>query len=63
MCSTGGPTDIDLEMDEVESEKYKCYDCGGYFKGAGKKPVCPLCDSEKYTHGKYEYNKKVLTIR
>lgn len=47
MCSAGGPPDIDMNMDEVKFEKYKCNDCGGDFKGAGKKAVCPLCGSEK----------------
>jgi len=45
MCSVGGPPDFDF--DPIEAEKYKCKSCGGEFKGIGKHPACPVCDSDK----------------
>lgn len=47
MCSVGGPPDIDLDLGEVKFEKFKCKDCGGDFKAAGKSPTCPKCGSEQ----------------
>ncbi len=47
MCSAGGPPDFDLDSGELKFEKYKCKECHGDFRGAGKKPVCPVCGSEK----------------
>jgi rubrerythrin len=45
MCSVGGPPDFDF--DQVYAEKYKCKSCGSEFKGIGKDPACPVCDSDK----------------
>ena len=45
MCSTGGPVDIELD-DRVRGKDYKCKECGQKFKGVGKRPMCPSCQSE-----------------
>ena len=46
MCSVGGPTDIDLPEDRVVAKDYRCKECGERFKGIGKHPMCPSCQSE-----------------
>ena len=39
--------DIDIPPDRVVKGKdYRCNDCGEQFKGLGKKPICPSCQSE-----------------
>ncbi len=45
MCSVGGPMDIEFS-ERVKGKDYKCNDCGEKFKGLGKKPVCPSCQSD-----------------
>jgi rubrerythrin len=45
MCSGGGMA-MDVDLDEVKFNKYKCKDCDSTFKGAGKKPTCPSCGCE-----------------
>lgn len=47
MCSAGCPQDFDRDSGELKFVKYKCKECHGDFRGAGKKPVCPVCGSEK----------------
>ena len=38
---------MDVEFEEkVKGKKYRCNDCGESFKGIGKHPVCPTCQSE-----------------
>lgn len=45
MCTVGGP--VDIEFDErVKGENYRCKECGERFKGLGKRPMCPSCQSE-----------------
>jgi rubrerythrin len=45
MCTVGGPPDVgDLES-SLESKEYKCRDCGNSFKGIGRRPMCPSCQS------------------
>jgi predicted Zn-ribbon and HTH transcriptional regulator len=34
-------------LDAEEEEMYRCNNCGREFKGKGKKPLCPECQSEK----------------
>jgi DNA-directed RNA polymerase subunit RPC12/RpoP len=46
MCSVGGG-DFNLEVEELELERYKCKDCGNKFEGMGEEVVCPSCQSEK----------------
>jgi len=45
MCSVGGG-DFNLEIEEIELERYKCNDCGNKFGGMGDKVICPSCHSE-----------------
>jgi predicted Zn-ribbon and HTH transcriptional regulator len=45
MCSVGGG-DFNLEVEELELERYKCKDCGNKFEGMGDSAVCPSCQSE-----------------
>ena len=45
MCSVGGPMDVDYK-ERVKGKDYKCRSCGEKFKGVGKHPVCPSCQSE-----------------
>ena len=45
MCSVGGPIDIDLE-ERLKPKNCQCNDCGGTFKGIGKKLRCPTCGSD-----------------
>lgn len=45
MCTVGGP--VDIEFDErVKGKNYRCKECGEGFKGLGKRPMCPSCQSE-----------------
>jgi rubrerythrin len=46
MCSVGGPTDIDIPPDRVKGKDYRCNECGERFKGIGRRPICPSCQSE-----------------
>jgi Zn finger protein HypA/HybF involved in hydrogenase expression len=46
MCTVGGPVDIDIPPDRVKGKNYKCRECGEKFKGVGKRPMCPSCQSE-----------------
>jgi len=46
MCTVGGPMDIEIPEDRVRSKDCKCGDCGNRFKGIGKKPICPSCQSD-----------------
>ncbi|MBN1167871.1 MAG: hypothetical protein JXA44_12200 [Methanospirillaceae archaeon] len=45
MCSVGGPVDVDIE-DRIKTKNCQCKDCGGSFKGIGKKIRCPTCGSD-----------------
>ncbi|MCC7566408.1 MAG: hydrogenase maturation nickel metallochaperone HypA [Methanomicrobiaceae archaeon] len=45
MCTVGGP--VDVEYDEgIKGKNYRCNECGEKFKGIGKRPTCPSCQSE-----------------
>jgi DNA-directed RNA polymerase subunit RPC12/RpoP len=44
MCSVGGPMEISYE-ERAKGIDYKCNSCGEHFKGIGKKPMCPNCQS------------------
>lgn len=46
MCTVGGPVDMDLPPERVKGKDYRCNECGEKFKGIGKRPVCPCCQSE-----------------
>jgi len=46
MCTIGGPMDMEIPGDRVQSKDCKCGDCGNRFKGIGKKPICPSCQSD-----------------
>jgi rubrerythrin len=46
MCTVGGPVDIDIPPDRVQGKDYRCKECGERFKGIGKKPICPSCQSD-----------------
>jgi len=46
MCTVGGPMDVDMPEDRVKTKNYKCRECGEHFKGVGRKPMCPSCQSE-----------------
>ncbi|WP_440949615.1 hypothetical protein [Methanosphaerula subterraneus] len=46
MCTVGGPMDVEYE-ERVKGKDYKCRECGTRFKGLGKKPMCPSCQSEE----------------
>jgi len=46
MCTVGGPVDIDLPPERVQGKDYRCNECGERFKGLGKKPICPSCQSD-----------------
>jgi rubrerythrin len=45
MCSVGGPMDVDYK-ERVKGKDYKCRSCGEKFKGVGKHPICPSCQSD-----------------
>jgi predicted Zn-ribbon and HTH transcriptional regulator len=45
VCSVGGPMDIDYK-ERVKGKDYKCRSCGEKFKGVGKHPICPSCQSD-----------------
>ena len=45
MCSVGGPMDVDYK-ERVKGKDYKCGSCGEKFKGVGKHPICPSCQSD-----------------
>lgn len=45
MCTVGGPMDIEVP-ERVKGKDYRCNDCGEQFKGLGKNPVCPSCQSD-----------------
>jgi rubrerythrin len=30
----------------VQGKEYRCNDCGERFKGVGRKPICPSCQSD-----------------
>lgn len=38
--------DIDIPSERVKGEEYRCKDCGERFKGIGKNPICPSCQSD-----------------
>jgi predicted Zn-ribbon and HTH transcriptional regulator len=45
MCSGAGPMNIDV--DEIRWNKYRCEDCGkGYKRTVRKCSICPDCKSE-----------------
>lgn len=46
MCTVGGPMEIDEPEDRVKTKNYRCRECGETFKGIGKRPMCPSCQSE-----------------
>ena len=46
MCS-GGEFNIDVDLESVKYNRYKCKDCDNTFKGAGKRPICPSCGCEE----------------
>jgi rubrerythrin len=38
---------MDVEFTErIKGTDYRCRDCGERFKGIGKKPICPSCQSD-----------------
>jgi rubrerythrin len=45
MCSVGGPMDVEF-TERIKGKDYRCRDCGERFKGIGKKPICPSCQSD-----------------
>ncbi|MFA7072353.1 MAG: hypothetical protein WC138_07590, partial [Methanoculleus sp.] len=45
MCTVGGPVDIEFN-ERVKGKNYRCKECGERFKGIGKRPMCPSCQSE-----------------
>ncbi len=45
VCSVGGPMDVDYK-ERVKGKDYKCRSCGEKFKGVGKHPICPSCQSD-----------------
>jgi hypothetical protein len=46
MCTVGGPVDIDIPPERLKGKDYRCKECGERFKGVGKRPMCPSCQSE-----------------
>jgi len=46
MCTVGGPVDIDIPPERLKTKNYRCRECDEKFKGVGRKPVCPSCQSE-----------------
>jgi rubrerythrin len=39
--------DIDIPPERsVKGKEYRCNECGEQFKGVGKKPICPSCQSD-----------------
>jgi len=44
MCTVGGGPDIG-DVESLASKGYICQDCGNKFKGMGRKPRCPSCQS------------------
>ncbi len=45
MCSVGDVS-FDLDIEELEMERYRCNECGNKFDAIGEKVVCPACQSE-----------------
>ncbi|MGZ4909179.1 MAG: hypothetical protein ACXVI1_00370 [Halobacteriota archaeon] len=48
MCTVGGPFGNE-DIKRLESQRYACNECGSKFKGIGKNPMCPSCQSEDVT--------------
>jgi rubrerythrin len=46
MCTVGGPVDIEFDGERVKGKNYRCKECSERFKGIGKRPMCPSCQSE-----------------
>ena len=44
MCTVGGGPDLG-EVESLKAKEYECQDCGNKFKGMGRKPRCPSCQS------------------
>ncbi|HVN66364.1 MAG TPA: hypothetical protein VMT31_07110 [Methanomicrobiales archaeon] len=40
---------MNLDLDEVTWEKYRCESCGRRFLSMAKRPRCPSCSSEEVT--------------
>jgi rubrerythrin len=38
--------DIDIPSERVKGKEYRCKDCGEGFRGVGKNPICPSCQSD-----------------
>jgi len=45
MCSVGDMS-LDIEIEELELERYRCKDCGNKFDAMGERVICPACQSE-----------------
>ncbi|MGZ4846644.1 MAG: hypothetical protein ACXV2A_02265 [Halobacteriota archaeon] len=48
MCTVGGPFGNE-DIKRLEAKQYSCNECGSKFKGIGKNPMCPSCQSEDIT--------------
>ena len=48
MCTVGGPFGNE-DIKRLEPKRFACNECGSKFKGMGKSPMCPSCQSEDVT--------------
>ena len=46
MCTVGGPVDIEPPEERIKATDYRCNECNEKFRGIGRHPVCPCCQSE-----------------
>ncbi|HXY86875.1 MAG TPA: hypothetical protein VEG44_00380 [Candidatus Acidoferrales bacterium] len=46
MCTVGGPMGNE-DIKRLEPKNFRCNECGSKFKGLGKNPMCPSCQSEE----------------
>ncbi|MDD1752279.1 MAG: hydrogenase maturation nickel metallochaperone HypA [Methanotrichaceae archaeon] len=45
MCTVGGGPDIGNIEESIATKGYECLDCKNKFKGMGRRPSCPACQS------------------
>ncbi|MDI6719630.1 MAG: hypothetical protein QMD46_08480 [Methanomicrobiales archaeon] len=38
---------MEITILDTEEDDYQCENCGRKFKGTGKRPLCPDCQSDK----------------
>ena len=44
MCTVGGGPDLG-DVETLVAKDYECQDCNNKFRGMGRRPKCPSCES------------------